>query len=530
MSDAPRPAPPARPAARTPPHNLDLERTVLGTILAGDHATAIHVLRQHAPHPLAFWTRDHQILYHGILELDDQGARPDAASVAELLARWPYGALMERIRRQQLLLDDDRLDGLDRTTLRELLRRDAEAGDLAGSALAAVGGSAAIFELSGLASPTGLKRNCELIADYHQKRRLIRKLTGIADRAHLTTDGFPTLADAANQAVLELTRTAGVAQTHSVQAVAADTLKAIADRNANPEDGLVTGITDLDKRLMSLRPGGLYILAARPGVGKTSLALKIVENICNRLEQGGSVLFFSLEVDRVDLMKKMLSAASGVDFGKLDAGNVTPDEWQRIEQAAERVRDWRFDLMDVTDLTVHGLRSVVKRRLLETPESPLRLVVIDYLQLLNPSRGDMSEYERVSEATRVLKILAKNERLPVVCLSQMSRDSEKGASSGAREPRLSDLRGSGSIEQDADAVLFIHLVEQDEAAGRRTIKVILAKNRFGPQGFAMLDFLPAMMRFQPHAGTPTTDEGHDPADRRDRLRQPPDDDREDPFR
>jgi replicative DNA helicase len=520
----------AKPAAmRSLPHNIDLEKTILGTLLAADHATAIHIVRENAPHPMCFWHRDHQIIYLACLELDDQGHRVEGPAVAELLARWPFGRLMEKLRQTQLLVDEDRLDGLDRPHLRELLRRDAETADMADSALAALGGSSVIFDLAGMGSAAGLKRNAELLRDYHQKRRLIRKLSGVADRAYLTTDAFGRLADDANQAVLELTRTAGVHGVHSVQSVTDEALKAILDRNTNPDEGLKTGIGDIDKRLMSLRKGGLYILAARPGVGKTSLALKVVENICNKLETGGSVLFFSLEVDRVDLLKKMMSALSGVEFSKLDSGAMTSEEFERLQTSADRFKDWRLDLMDVTDLTVTGLRSVVKRRMLECAEAPLRLIVIDYLQLLNPSRSDMTEYEKVSEITRVLKVLAKNEGIPVLALSQMSRDSEKGAGSGAREPKLSDLRGSGSIEQDADAVLFIHRVEGEGDDSRRVIKVILAKNRFGPTGFAMLEFLPANMRFQAHAGEPPASEGHDPADRKQRMVATPGDD-EDLFK
>lgn len=521
-----KPAPVAA-KPRQLPHNPDLEKVVLGTILAGGFATAMQVVREAAPHPLVFFGRDQQILYLACLTLDDQNVRPEAGEVAELLGRWPFGQLMENLRQAQLLQDDDRLDGRDRARLRELLRRDGEAADLADSALVAVGGSAAIYDLAGQASITGLKRNAELLRDYHQKRRLIRKLTTLADRAYLTTDSFGALADEANSAVLDLTRNAGVASVHSVQQVVDDTLAAIAERNANPEDALNTGIAEVDKKLIAFRPGGLYILAARPGVGKTSLALKIVEHACNRMETRGTALFFSLEVDRIDLMKKMLAAMSGVEFSRIDRGELADGAFEKVELAAKRFQEWRFDLMDVSDLTVHGLRAVVRRRILELAhEAPLRLVVIDYLGLLSASRADMSEYERVSEVTRVLKVLAKDLKIPVLALSQMSRDSEKGAGSASREPRLSDLRGSGSIEQDADAVLFIHRIQTagdesaDERGDPRIIELILAKNRFGPTGKARLEFLPKLLRFQPHLAVDPGD-GHNREDRRQRSNATP---------
>jgi replicative DNA helicase len=184
------------------------------------------------------------------------------------------------------------------------------------------------------------------------------------------------------------------------------------------------------------------VLAARPGVGKTSLALKIVANIAGHETAPQGVLFFSLEVDRKDLVKKLLSAAAGIDFRKLETGALEPDEMERLAEAAKSFKGWQLDLMDVSDLTIQSLRSVVRRRVLET-NGNLKLVVLDYLQLLNSARSDANEYEKVSEISRVLKVMARELRIPVMALSQMSRDSEKGHGAAPREPRLSDLRGSG---------------------------------------------------------------------------------------
>ena len=205
------------------------------------------------------------------------------------------------------------------------------------------------------------------------------------------------------------------------------------------------------------------MLAARPGVGKTSMALKMVSNIAGDVIADQGVLFFSLEVDRVDLMKKLLASESKVDFKNLDTGMVKPEEYAAVEEAAKRCKNWHLHLMDVSDLTVHGLRSVVKRHMLES-QGKLRLVVLDYLQLLGSAKPDSNEYEKVSEISRVLKLIAMDMKIPVLALSQMSRESEKGASSAPREPRLSDLRGSGSIEQDADAVIFMHRADSGEGS------------------------------------------------------------------
>ena len=253
-------------------------------------------------------------------------------------------------------------------------------------------------------------------------------------------------------------------------------------------------IADLGKKLMALRPGGLYVLAARPGAGKTSFALSLVSHIAGQADNPTGVLFFSLEVDRVDLVKKLLSARANLDFRAIETGLLEPHQQELLIGASQELKSWNLDLMDVSDLNVLALRSIVKRRMLET-NGQLKMIVLDYLQLLNGSRPDLSEYEKVSEISRVLKVLAREMRIPVVALSQMSRDSEKGVNSAPREPRLSDLRGSGTIEQDADAVIFIHRVDQGDEA-RRHMKIVIAKNRFGPTGHTNMHFFPATMRFE----------------------------------
>ena len=279
-----------------------------------------------------------------------------------------------------------------------------------------------------------------------------------------------------------------------------DTLARIQESINTPDNGIRTGIADLDK-LMSLRPGGLYVLAARPGVGKTSFALKLVSHIVGHPDTPKMALFISLEVDRVDLLKKLLASESGIPFEKVERGQLLePHELETLADTGKRMSGWTMDLMDVSDLTVHGLRAAVKRRRLD-PNAGIDLLVIDYLQLLKESRPGMSEFEKVSEMTRVLKVMARDLGIPVLTLSQMSRDSEKGASPVARNPKLSDLRGSGTIEQDADAVVFLHRTDagdgdkQEGPDAVRRVEVIVAKNRFGPQGKVKMHFHPAKMRF-----------------------------------
>lgn len=518
--------------AREAPHNLDLERAVLAVLLDGRHAVAMQKVRPMAPHPLLFWQRDHRLVYLACLEIDDGGHGVDAPAVAELLSRLRFDAALDRLRQAQLLFETDELDKAGRDKLKRLWTwGDGDrAGDEGDSALAAIGGPPTVFKLlDAPGSATALERNAKLLRDYYLKRRLIARLGTIVDEAHLTTDEFPTLVDRAGQTVLDLGRLDRTAVVHEMSTVADETVTLIRQRMDNQEQGVMTGMADIDEKLMSLRPGGLYILAARPGVGKTSLALRIVQGIVSNPEAAQRVLFFSLEVDRTDLVKKLIAAVGKIDFKGLDQGTLPEEDFLRLEETIKQIRDWPMEMMDVSDLTVHQLRSVVKRRMLET-NNGLKLIVLDYLQLLQASRPDQDDYAKISEISRVLKVLARELRIPVMALSQMSRDSEKG--SAPREPRLSDLRGSGSIEQDADAVLFIHRVDTEDREGpdaHRTIKVMVAKNRFGPTGHTMMRFFPAKMSFEQAALEDGEDEDGDGggrigtahASRGQRLKQAP---------
>jgi len=534
---APRMKKPEASPAREPPHSLEIERGVLAVLLDGRHATAMHKARQVLQHPLGFYLRDHRIVYLAALELDDQGHRVDVQAVAELLSRYDFKAVLERLRKHQLMLEADGVDQLTRERWRELYRRQPgeDAAGYDDSALAAIGGYNAVTDLAGSYAPVaGLERNISLIQDYHLKRRLITRLTALSDKAYRTPDAFPQLVDQGAQALLDLGRGHQTTSVHAIAGVVDETMDDIGHRSQHTDEGVKTGYAKLDEALMALRPGGLYVLAARPGAGKTSLALNIVKHITSgglggdaANESGGAgqgVLFFSLEVDRIDLVKKLLSAASGLDFRAIETGVLEPHQNEILVQCANGLKDWRLDLMDVSDLTVNTLRSVVKRRMLEQPDR-LKLVVIDYLQLLSGTRPDLNEYEKVSEISRVLKILARELRIPVLALSQMSRDSEKGAGSGPREPRLSDLRGSGTIEQDADSVIFIHRMDPPDAHGeRRKMKLIVAKNRFGPTGFSFMDFYPARMKFAESSGEDYDQPQEDQAERatrRERIESQP---------
>ena len=499
--------PEPRQPSREPPHNLDLERSVLAVVLAGQHQVAIQKVRPQVPHPLMFWNRDHRLIWLACLELDETGQAADAPAVAELLSRLRFDAALDRLRQAQLMAESDELDRAAKDKLRRMWAwEDKDRTTVEGeSALAALGGAQAVYALADApGSFSAIERNSQLLRDYYLKRRLISRLSSITDESHVTTASFTDLVTRSGQVILDLGRLDNTASVHDMSTVAGETFEAIMERRDHPDSGVRTGMADIDDKLMSLRPGGLYVLAARPGVGKTSLALRIVQGVVSAPENAQRVLFFSLEVDRRDLVKKLIAAYGKLPFKDLDMGTLPDDMFNRLQETIEIVKHWPMELMDVSDLTVHQMRAVVKRRQLETNKG-IKLIVIDYLQLLQGSTREQEEYAKISEISRVLKNISRECEVPVLALSQMSRDSEKGTA--PREPRLSDLRGSGSIEQDADAVMFIHRVDTEDQDGPdafRTIKIKLAKNRFGPTGDTLMHFYPAKLSFEQAA--PETDE------------------------
>ncbi|NRA39168.1 MAG: AAA family ATPase [Planctomycetes bacterium] len=447
-------------------------------------------------------------MFMACADLDDQGQRVDASAVAELLSRIKFRVVLDRLKQQQQLQSSNQLDGMSRQRMRALyrFRQEDEVENPEDSALAAIGGYTKLIQIAGEFAPSSnLERYAQLIWDYYLKRRYKQSLHELADKAYMTGDNFSDLLAESSQVVLELGANDKTGAIMHVDTVVDQTLELIGEAFNDPSVGIKTGFHDIDEVLMSLRPGGLYIMAARPGVGKTSFALNVVENIATSGEGNDGVLFFSLEVDATDLIKKLISSRAQVSFKKMEMGSCNEEEFQALCDAGNEISQWNLDLMDISDLNIAQLRSHSRRHQLES-QGALKCIVIDYLQLLQASRPTMSEYEKVSEISRTLKILAKEIKVPIIALSQVNRESDKNAGK-PRPPRLSDLRGSGSIEQDADAVIFLHNntdpeeeEQQQQSAQAKTtqrdMQVIVAKNRFGPTASVDMFFFPESQRFK----------------------------------
>lgn len=260
-----------------------------------------------------------------------------------------------------------------------------------------------------------------------------------------------------------------------------DEIEAVAN-NKGHVAGVSTGFTLLDKVLLGLRPGSMTVVGARPGVGKTSFALSLAHNAAL---SGVSVAFFSLEMSGAEIATRLLCSEARISNEAVRSGNITPDMWSPLVDACENLSKLDFTIDDTAGTNVVEIRTKARRILQDKPQG---LIVVDYLQLINPVDPRQTDRNvQVGEMSRALKVLAKDLQVPVIALSQLNRDLERRTD---KRPMLADLRDSGSIEQDADAVLFIdRSLSESEAADEKhdrpplgEARVIVAKNRSGRSG------------------------------------------------
>ena len=242
--------------------------------------------------------------------------------------------------------------------------------------------------------------------------------------------------------------------------------------------GMTTGFATLDRLLSGMRPGELLILAARPGVGKTALALNITANACD--SNGSRVLFVSLEMGQVELCERLLSSVSSVPHGNLRMGQMSPAQRAAVIESSGKLALWDLDVDDRANQRVADIVAAARRKQMR---GGLDLVIVDYLQLVHADNPREPRQEQVAKISRSLKQAAKSLGVPVLCLAQLNRQAD-----GNEPPRLSMLRESGSIEQDADVVMFIHREKQAGAEDKREATLIVAKQRNGPTGEVALSW------------------------------------------
>lgn len=316
--------------------------------------------------------------------------------------------------------------------------------------------------------------------------------------------------DEAEQSIFELARVKSESAVVPVRDAVKSAFQVLVDaqQRGGGVTGFSSGFTELDKATSGLHKGDLYIVAARPGMGKTSFVLNVAANVAGiagldtlREEDAPppGVAFFSLEMPREQLAARLLASEARVDMAALRSGRLHADDWHRLTEAAARLGRLPLWLDDTPAISLLDLRAKIRRLQAEMRRGPkpreLGLVAVDYLQLMSGRRGVSSREQEISEISRGLKQLAKEMQVPVIALSQLNRSVESRNTKDKR-PQLSDLRESGAIEQDADAILFIYREEYYfETEEKGVAEVIIAKQRNGPTGTVKTKFSKQFTRF-----------------------------------
>ena len=337
----------------------------------------------------------------------------------------------------------------------------------------------------------------KIVEEKYRLRRLIQASREIIDDATAGEDDPSILIDAAEQKIFDIRGSSEKGGLERLSSVILQTFDRLDSLNREADDSIKpvsTGIGDLDRVITGLNRSDLIILAARPGMGKTSFALNIARNVAVTGKK--TVAFFSLEMSREQLASRLLSSEAQVGGTKLRTGRLNDEEWSRLIPASDVLKNAEIFIDDTPGITITEMKSKLRRL------RHVDLVVVDYLQLMSSTRRIDSRVNEISEITRSLKILAKELNVPVITLSQLSRASEQRPD---HRPQLSDLRDSGSIEQDADIVLFLYREGyydkdggEDAAAPQADVnsgECIVAKNRHGEMSTVKLHWQGEFMRF-----------------------------------
>ena len=445
-------------ALKIPPHSIEAEQSVLGGLLldnqafdrVGDILTADD-----------FYRRDHRLIFDAISALIESGSPADVVTVSEWLNKTaelePAGGLAYLGALANNAPSAANISAYasivrERAVLRELLRA---ASDI----------SSATFQRDG--------RNADELLDFAEKR-----IFDISEKGHRHGD-FSPISRLLSEAVDRI-----------------DVLY----RSPSPITGVATGFNDLDAMTSGLQPADLVIIAARPSMGKTSLAMNMAENAA--VGHKIPVAVFSMEMPGSQLAMRMMASLGRINAHRLRTGKLDDDDWPRLTSAVSLLNEAPIFIDDTAGLTAMELRARARRL---KREHGLGLVIVDYLQLMQASDSDENRATEISNITRALKGLAKELHVPVIAMSQLNRSVEQRQD---KRPVMSDLRESGAIEQDADVILFIYRDEvyNKESPHKGTADIIVGKQRNGPIGEVRLTFLGEYTRFENY--TSAGYEGH----------------------
>lgn len=451
---------------RALPHAVGPEKSVLSTILQ-DPQEFVGIAVESRVTPEHFYLPAHATLYGFILELFETGQEIELVSLI------------------QRLLD------------RGILER--------------CGGPSAISELYTYAPSGGyFRQHLRMIRDKFVLRSIIQNSNEAIGNAYESPEEVDELLDKTEAAFLAIRNARETLRAISVRETVETCMDALQRqiRGEKGQGGISTGFADLDAMGATLKPCEMFVIAARPSMGKTSFMMNIVEHVC--IDQGRKGMVFSVEVSRERLISNLINARAKYASQMISRGIMpTKGDLIRIERAAVEIAKSKLIVDDRGELTIGQLRAAARRH---HRESPLEFIAIDYLQLMrsNSKQAVNSREREVAEISAGVKSLAKELQVPIILLAQLNRGPENRTGKNVGKPRMSDLRESGSIEQDADMVGLLYREayyaqdEEEKQASEGVAELILAKNRNGPTGTIPLTFIAEIMRFE--TGKPRNDE------------------------
>ena len=435
-------------AGKIPPQNIDAEKSLLGAILIDEEVLADVA---EITKVIDFYDKRHSIIYDGMIRLYERRSPVDLLTLTDELKKH---------------------------------------GDLD-----TVGGSSYLSELTNYV-PTAAhaKSYADIVSQAAVRRRLIKASGEISDLAFNEELSVPQLLGQSEAELFNVSDQSLKQDLTSIEEILDESFERLDElyKNKGSLRGIKTGYRDLDNMTAGLQRSDLIILAARPAMGKTTLVTNLAYNVATIEKK--SVLFFSLEMSKEQLVDRMLADAAGVDSWNIRTGNLSDDDFAKLSEAMGELAEAPIYIDDTPGVSVLEMRTKARRA---AHENELGLIIIDYLQLMQGSGSSQAQGNRVqevSEISRGLKLLARELNVPVIALSQLSRSVE---SRQPQIPQLADLRESGSIEQDADIVMFIYreAYYNPETERENITDLILAKHRHGPTGTVELYFHPERLRF-----------------------------------
>lgn len=430
---------------RIPPHSVESEQSILGSILL-DKDAIITVSEIISPND--FYKEAHKIIYECMLKLSNKNEPIDLITLTEELKKQGY-------------LDD-------------------------------VGGISYITSLSTIVPTTSnVKYYADIVNEKSVLRQLIKASNDIINLGYENSIKVEEVLEKAEKRIFDISQEKASDDFKSINEVLVDAYDMIEKLYNNKSDvtGITTGFKDLNKKINGLQRTDLILIAARPAMGKTAFSLNLVQNAA--LKGDASVAVFSLEMSKDQLVQRMVASQSHVELKKIKTGTLDENDWPRIIDAMAVLSNMNIYIDDTPGIKISELRSKCRKLKIE---KGLDLILIDYLQLMEGEGNNESRQQEIAKISRSLKIIAKELNCPVVALSQLSRAPEQRAD---HRPMLSDLRESGSIEQDADIVMFLYRDEyyHPDSERKNIGEVIIAKNRHGETGSVELVWLGEVQKF-----------------------------------